>query len=183
MVTAWLATFSGCGSLLTSNEPPQRVYWLEPTAMDAAPGTPLRVRVSLVPGLNSDHIWILQPDMRLNYFAGALWAERLDVVLRSVIERSLDVDDGSGGNIELDILIERFFAVEDSSGTPASVALQARIRRSDWQGHACVFTTTTRPATARLRDIVAAHQAALDELVQTLKMIAASASSDRPRNC
>jgi len=176
LATALTAALPGCSSVLTSNEPPQRIYWLESTSTEPSPGV-AAVQVALVPGLNSDHIWILQPDMRLNYYAGALWADRLDLVLRSVIERSLDAGAGSNGGIELEVLIERFFAVEGNPGEIPRVELTALIRRSDWQGPACAFTSSTNPATDRLRDIVAAHQWVLDQLIGALRTMALGTSN------
>jgi len=176
LATVLPAALLGCSSVLTSNEPPQRIYWLESTSTEPSPGV-AAVQVALVPGLNSDHIWILQPDMRLNYYAGALWADRLDLVLRSVIERSLNAGARPGAGIGLEVLIERFFAVEGNPGDIPRVELTALIRRSDWQGPACAFTSSTHPATDRLRDIVAAHQWVLDQLIGALRTMALGTSN------
>jgi hypothetical protein len=61
----------------------------------------------------------------------------------------------------VDILIERFFAVEQGEGDPPDIVVSARLDSGDER---CRFEAVRPAATARLRDIVAGHQKLLDEL-------------------
>jgi uncharacterized lipoprotein YmbA len=169
---------SGCGSLLVSPEPPQRTYWLEATPV-AAPVT-ANLSISLISALDSNRIWVLQRDGRLNYYAGAAWPDRLGRLLPDVIMRALPQAIGTQ-SVSMDVVIERFFAVEGPSDVPASVELQALIRGP--AGSSCRLLLDTRPATGRLRDIAAAHQQVLDQLVAELRDLAAIAAKEQPLDC
>lgn len=165
LVLTVLALAAGCMPSLNSTEPPERVYWLETTALE----DPARVRVelSVVPGLDSDRIWILEVDQRLNYFAGAFWADSLRPLLESLVSRSLG-EPASGAPV-VAVTVERFFAVESAAGGAPRVELRARISTAS-RGH--TFQTSTMPDSERLRDIVRAHQQLLDELVREIDRLA-----------
>ena len=156
---------TGCMPSLESSEPPVRIYWLDTTEIkDPAP---VRVRIKVVPGLDSDHIWILQGDQRLNYYAGAFWADRLQPLLDSVLTRSLG--DAVADAPELQATIERFFALESDDGIP-EVELRARITTRELTS--CQFTAREQARSERLADIVAAHQLLLDRLARELNRLA-----------
>ena len=142
---------TGCMPSLESSEPPVRIYWLDAT--DIEDPAPVRVRIEVVPGLDSDHIWILQGDQRLNYYAGAFWADNLQPLLDSVLTRSLG--SASAGAPDLKVIIERFFALEADNDIP-EVELRARITSRDLLS--CQFGAKEQSRSGRLADIVTAHQ-------------------------
>jgi uncharacterized lipoprotein YmbA len=153
------AAVAGCMPELKSEHPPMRTYWLEPALVPDAP--PMTVRVSLVPGLNTDRIQVLEPDRRLNHYAGAFWADNLEPLLTSLLERSLDDDAGPA----VRVVVERFFAVAGPGEAPPSVEVRARIETDARQ---CTFEWETTASGARLRDIVAAHQEGVEKLSQAV---------------
>ncbi len=58
--------------MLNSNQPAERVYWLEPFIVQQAVVTDgsqpsLAVSVSAAPGLDTDRLLILEPGARLNH--------------------------------------------------------------------------------------------------------------------
>ena len=167
-----LATTAACMPTLESAEPPQRVYWLEPASNAGAADVNVHPRVTVVPGLDSDRILVLEPDRRLNHFAGAFWPDSLEPLLQSVLARALAAE-SRAPTVELDVVVERFFAVAAPAAAAPEVVLRARIedRRS---GRTCTFDGSARAATNRLRDIVAAHQETLDGLARALGRIAAA---------
>ncbi len=155
-----IALLGGCVPDFRSTHPPPRVYWLSPVSISDPP--PVTVTLAVVPGLDTDRIWVLEPDQRLNYYAGAFWPDRLQVVLQSVLDRSLDSRSGAP---HVDVLLERFFAVGDpASGAPV-VEIAARIETPELH---CRFESSSQAGSDRLRDIVAAHQTLLDELVRAV---------------
>jgi len=177
------ALLSGCIPSFESDEPPTRIYWLRPAPAQkpiASNAAKVPVQVTVVPGLDSDHIWILQRDQRLNYYAGAHWPDTLRPLLQSVLERSIVRPASAPAGLSFEILIERFFAVETAAeGTP-SIELRARISGSELASASCVFDASSNPSTGRLRDIVAAHQAVLDQLAEEVARLASLAANDQP---
>jgi uncharacterized lipoprotein YmbA len=155
ILTALAVTLAGCMPDLRSEHPPQRTYWLEPATVADAPS--VSVRVSLVPGLDTDRIQVLEPDMRLNHYAGAFWADNLEPLLSSLLDRSLDREGGQ----PVEVVVERFFAVAGAAGAPPTVEVRALI---DTDSRQCTFEWRTTAASDRLRDIVAAHQEGVDRL-------------------
>ena len=114
LILVALSALAACMPSLESNEPADRVYWLETVDVEGLDAD-VNVRVDVVPGLDSDRIWILQSDQRLNYYAGAFWTDSLAPLLQSVLERSLTGGSGSPSGVTLHILVERFFAIETTS--------------------------------------------------------------------
>ena len=155
-----LAVLCGCMPDLTSERPPERIYWLEAVTIENPP--PIGLSVSVVPGLDSDRIWVLEEDQRLNFYAGAHWPDSLQPLLQSLFSRSLNV---SAGNPDLEILIERFFAVSRGEGLPPGIELTATLRSPD---ALCRFERTHPADSGRLRDIVAGHQLLLNELIEAV---------------
>lgn len=153
----------GCMPELKSEHPPPRVYWLEPVPVSDPP--PLAVTVTLVPGLDTDRIWVLEPDQRLNFYAGAFWPDRLQVLLQSILDRSLDTRADAPA---VRVLVERFFAVGDPGAGAPEVVIAARIES---QALRCRFESLGRADSDRLRDIVAAHQALVDALVHAVGVV------------
>ena len=149
---------------LKSDTPPDRTYWLETT--DIADSPALHLRVSVVPGLDSDHIWLLETDQRLNFYAGAFWPDNLQPLLESLMRRSLRAHRGGQ---EIEVLIERFFAVETGTDLPPDVTLRALVSDPE---RSCRFESARTASTGRLRDIVAAHQALLDGFTSAVAELA-----------
>ena len=183
VLVAALLGLPGCLPSFQSDESPIRIYWLEPAPVDH-PTTPnVALRVAVVPGLEADHIWILQRDQRLNYYAGAHWPDTLRPLLQSIMQRSIGHVGSAPAELSFDILIERFFAVETAAEASPRIELRARISRSDIASPTCVYETSSDPLTGRLRDIVAAHQAVLDRLIEEVDRLASLAASEQPYGC
>lgn len=179
---ATLLGLCACIPSFKSDESPTRIYWLEPAPARTPSATRLALQVAVVPGLESDRIWILQRDQRLNYYAGAYWPDTLRPLLQSVMERSIG-HQGSPGDVSFDILIEKFFAVETVAAANPRIELRARISRSDIASPTCVFEASSEPQTGRLRDIVAAHQAVLNQLTDEVNRLASLAATEQPYGC
>ena len=150
------AFLCGCMPELKSDLPPDRVYWLEPPDLLDPPA--LDLRLSVVPGLDSDRLWILQRDKRLNYYAGAYWPDNLRPLLESLLIRALDSQSTAAG---VHVLVERFFALEVGGGVPPDVVVRALFES---EGVSCRFEHAESLSDDRLRDVVAGHQRALDAL-------------------
>ena len=94
-VLALLFGVAGCSGLLDSDQPPERVYWLEPLivqesmVVDGARPS-LAVSVSAVPGLDTDRLLILGPRARLNHYAAARWPDHFPEVLESLLRTTLE---------------------------------------------------------------------------------------------
>jgi ABC-type uncharacterized transport system auxiliary subunit len=138
LIAACAASSSGCSSLLTSDVPPETVYWLEPpdfsvTAASAdAPRLTLRLRAA--PGLDTDRLLIRGPGATLNSYAGARWADNLPDVLASVFRTVLEDSGyfrqvsttGARTDWNLDLELHAFFAVvgEGHSSPMAEMAMR-----------------------------------------------------------
>jgi hypothetical protein len=153
---SWLL-LAGCMPDLKSERPPERIYWLESATVEDPPV--LDLSVDVVPGLNSDRIWLLEPDQRLNFYAGVYWPDHLQPLLESLISRSLPASDDG---LQMGILIERFFAVAEGEGNPPRIELVAELSSA---ASSCKVALSQRSASSRLRDIVAGHQTLVDELI------------------
>lgn len=173
----------GCMPSFQSEEPPTRLYWLQSTSSEPSLDAYAEVRVDVVPGLDSDHIWILQRDQRLNYYAGAHWPHTLSVLLQSIMERALGHPHPDAANLRFAILVERFFAVDSAADSAPVVELLARITRLDEVAPVCTFDAREAAATPRLRDIVAAHQALLDQLIYETQRLASAAAGGQAYTC
>jgi cholesterol transport system auxiliary component len=122
---------AGCGGLLETQRPADVRYWLEPLAENAsAPldGLELALELTVVPGLDSERVLVLEPNARLGQVGQARWADSLPDVLQSVIARSLanqgaELNAGERGRrCRLNVEVQEFFA----RGAPPS-AVQASL--------------------------------------------------------
>ena len=162
------ALLGGCMPDLKSDLPPDRVYWLEVPELADPPAVGLKLAV--VPGLDSDHIWLLQQDQRLNYYAGAYWPDNLRPLLDSLLSRALNTQPSG---TEVAVLVERFFAVEAGGGAPPEVEVRALLEAG---GTRCRFVRVEPLGGDRLRDVVAGHQSALEALAGAVAELARTGS-------
>ena len=174
-------TVSACtGSLFHSNAPPPSTYLLsvKGAAAGALMPTDLTVLTPRVPtGLETDHIAVLYPDRRLDYFAGARWTGPLDEVIQDFALqafrtygqfRNVHTDTsafGAGYWLEIDVVD---FQAEYSAATVAPtvhVHFLARIGSSaDRRVVAQFEASSTHVAQAdRMSAIVDAFNRAADE--------------------
>ena len=170
---------AGCGSLLTSKQPPRQVYMLQPLAAGGGAATgveTVQLRLEVIPGLDTDRVLALDPDARLVPYANARWPDHLPEVLRSVLRRSLEsagrIDsDGVAAENEwsLDLELQAFYGLLDAAGGTRSVRV-ALAGRAECNGNARnlrLEDSATVPQ-ERLSAVVAAHQAALDGVTRQL---------------
>lgn len=169
----------GCGGVLTSDQPPEHVYWLE--AVDLQLGEPpagdlpdLVVAVRAIPGLDTDRILVRGPGARLNHYAGARWPDHLPEIVTVAVRLALEssgrfnrVRSGSRlnrGEWTLDLELREFFAVVTTVGAPPDVQVKLVGHVSCGSGNTAVSAATTAAAQAdRLAEIVAAFQNAVDK--------------------
>lgn len=184
LCTVWAASIGGCGGMLTSDQPPEHVYWLEATTLQL--GEPpagnlpeLLVAVRAIPGLDTDRILVKEPGARLNYYAGARWPDHLPELLTATVRLAFEssgrferVSSGSRiGRAEwtLDLELREFFAVVTTAGAPPQVNVRLAGHVDCGSDGAAVSAATTIPAREdRLSEIIAAFQAATDRALTSL---------------
>ncbi len=183
MVAASLFVFSvlglvACGSLLDTERPADVRYWLEPLASGGAqPLAPFRLELelSVVPGLDTERVLMLDRSARLGALGAARWADSLSEVLGSVMARSLAVQGARVAapygakdpeTCRLELAFREFFAT--GSGQPdavrASVSGRLDCPSEGWQLAAQETRQTTQSADA----VVAALQSALDDVTRDI---------------
>jgi len=132
---------AGCASMLTSDAPPENVYWLEPpnpipSSTEVTSSTSIRVQLAAAPGLDTDRLLIRGPGAILNSYAGARWADNAPEVFDTLIRTALE-DSGrfsrvasstSGGIADwtLDLELRAFFAVRASESLPPTIEIEFR---------------------------------------------------------
>lgn len=178
------AMLGGCGSMLTSDQPPEHVYWLE--AVSLRLGEPptgnlpdLVVAVRVIPGLDTDRILVKGPGARLNYYAGARWPDHLPEVVTATLRLSLEssgrfnhVSSGSQARRaewSLDLELREFFAVVTTAGTPPQVQVKLVGHLNCGAGDIAVSAANTALAQeGKLSEIIAAYQSATDKALISL---------------
>jgi len=180
----WAAILSGCGGMLTSDQPPEHVYWLEAASLRlgeiATEGSPdLIVVVDTVPGLDTDRILVKGPGARLNYYAGARWPDHLPEVLTATVRLSLE-SSGRFGRVSsgtrittsdwlLELELREFFAVVSAADTSPEVHVQLVGHLNCGFGDTSVSAKTTALAQENnLSRIVAAFQVATNDALISL---------------
>jgi ABC-type uncharacterized transport system auxiliary subunit len=174
----------GCSGMLTSDQPPEHVYWLEAVTLrlgePPTEGLPdLIVAVRAIPGLDTDRILVKGPGARLNYYAGARWPDHLPEILATTVRLSLESSGrfnrvSSGSQIKriewsLDLELREFFAVVTTAGTPPRVHVKLVGHLNCGLGNTAVSAATTAPAQAdKLSAIIAAFQSATDNALISL---------------
>jgi len=183
----WLflaATLYGCGSMLTSDEPPEHVYWLEAATLrfgeaplESLPE--LLVVVHTIPGLDTDRILVKGPGARMNHYAGARWPDHLPEVMTATVRISLEssgrfsrVSMGpqiKGDEWLLELEIREFFAVAITADSPPQVHVQLVGNLHCGMGDTAINATATVPAQEnKLSKIVAAFQSATNNALISL---------------
>jgi ABC-type uncharacterized transport system auxiliary subunit len=178
VVVPWLV---GCSSILTSDQPADQIYWLEPADLSAefdAPAQALGVRVtiSVVPGLDTDRILIKGPGPTLNQYAGARWPDNLPEIMWSLLGRTMESSGlftrtESSSEAELKLEVREFFAVANDTGSSPtiSVSVQGQLTCERTAGSEVLGSQVSQTASAnRLSAIVVAHQSALDDVMRDL---------------
>ena len=184
LLTALAAALTGCGGILTSDQPPEHVYWLDASNLQfGAPPTgdlpDIVVTVRALPGLDTDRILVKEPGARLNHYAGARWPDNLPEVVTALVRLSLESSDrfnrvGSGsqtnlGEWTLDLELREFFAVITTAGTPPQIHVKLVGHVTCGSSDGAVSAATTAPAHAdKLSGIVAAFQSAADKALVDL---------------
>lgn len=181
---AWASALAACSGMLTSDQPPEHVYWLE--AVELRLGEPpvealpdLLVAVSALPGLDTDRILVKEPGARLNHYAGARWPDHLPEVLTATLRLSLEssgrfdhVASGSrtrGDEWSLDLELREFFAVVPATASAPQVHVKLTGHLDCGSGDIAVTAAATAAAQEdRLSGIVAAFQSATESAVSSL---------------
>jgi ABC-type uncharacterized transport system auxiliary subunit len=182
--TTFAATLGGCGGLLTSDQPPEHVFWLEAVSLrlgePPAEGLPdLIVAVRALPGLDTDRILVKGPGARLNHYAGSRWPEHLPEVVTATVRLSFESSGrvhrvGSGSQVRrdewlLDLELREFFAVVSTAGTPPQVHVTLAGHLNCGSINTAVSAATTAPAREdKLSTIITAFQSATDNALTTL---------------
>ena len=136
-----VAMSAACTSMLTSDVPPENIYWLEPldlppqATQDARP-TSIRVQITAAPGLDTDRLLIRGPGAILNSYAGARWTDNAPEVLDTLIRTALEnsglfsrvTSNRSGGLTDwtLDLELRAFFAVVTSASSSPTIEIEFR---------------------------------------------------------
>ncbi len=178
-----LSCLTACAGVLESNKPAREVYLLQPpggqTIAPAAKAPRLVLTLITVPGLDTDDIQVLSRKARLFPVANAHWTDNLPEVMSSLSRRSLmnsglfqTVSMGSiarPGDWSLDLELQAFYGVQDSSGATESVLMQleGNLRCGD-QVDVLRLESSKTVSSASLADLVSAHQQALNEILQSL---------------
>lgn len=177
----WGTALGGCSGVLTSDQPADHIYWLEPVTLqlrEAPMDTPsdLIVAVRTVPGLDTDRILVKGPGARLNHYAGARWPDHLPEVMSALVRLSLEssgrfnrISNGSPVRRDdwlLELELREFFAVVTANGTPPRVHVKLAGHLSCGSGNTAVSASATAPAGQdQLSDIIAAFQLATDNVM------------------
>lgn len=177
-------TLSGCGGVLTSDEPPEHVYWLEATTLDLGETSAERlpeliVLVQTMPGLDTDQILVKGPGARMNYYAGARWPDHLPEVMTATVRLSLEssgrfsrVSGRSQNNSSewlLELELREFFAVVTTVDSPPQIHVQLAGHLNCGIGDIVVHVTATASAQEdKLSSIVAAFQSATNSAMISL---------------
>lgn len=180
-----LVTMSAaCTSMLTSDTPPESVYWLDapsavPRSTQAAGSSSIRVRITAAPGLDTDRLLIRGPGAILNSYAGARWTDNAPEVLDTLIRTALE-DSGlfsrvtsnrSGGLTDwtLDLELRAFFAVVTSASSLPTIEIEFRGYLQCTEVQTPVRIVSKAPVTrVTLTAIVDGFQRAVDSSVREL---------------
>jgi ABC-type uncharacterized transport system auxiliary subunit len=173
-----------CSGLLDSDEPAERVYWLEALVVQQAVANDgslpsLAVSVRAAPGLDTDRLLILGPGAELNHYSAASWPDNIPEVLESLLRTTLEstgrysrVTGGSDSRStgqELELEIREFYtrAIKSENAQIVRVALRGYVSCAA-SDHVIVLEAAADIDDNRLSRIVAAYQHALHEVSRQL---------------
>ena len=179
-----VALSAGCTSLLTSDAPAERIYWLEsrnaaPRSAQAAGPTSIGVRVAAAPGLDTDRLLLRGPGAILSSYAGARWADNAPDVFDTLIRTALE-DSGrfgrvasgrSGGSADwtLDLELRAFFAVVASESSLPTISIEFRGSVQCMEAEVPIRIASQAPVSeATLTAIVDGFQRAVDSSLREL---------------
>ncbi len=184
MILASLFGIAACSGMLDSDQPAERVYWLEPlivqqtgVADGALPS--LALSVSAAPGLDTDRLLILGPGARLNHFAAARWAGDIREVLESLLRTTLEstgrysrVTAGPASRSTdwvLELEVRELYTLANASeiADMVRVVLNGYVSCSETD-HAIAMQAAAGIENNRLGQIVAAYQRALHDISRQL---------------
>jgi len=190
LLAAVLAALGGCAGGLHSDAQPTQVYLLRTIALESpdpgsrpAPSSSVRVgRPVAGPGLDSEHIVLVQADHRMSHYVGSRWPASLPEVVEALTVETLR-ETGSWATVEgsaslfpseymLQVAIRRFEA--DYTANPAApevhVTLDCTLGRRVGREIISSFTAEgSSLATAnRLTEVVAAFEQAANKALHTV---------------
>jgi cholesterol transport system auxiliary component len=199
-----ILALAACSGGLHSDAPATQVYVLRasahPQAAQTPPAASLHVsRPMAAPGLDSDHILLVQSDHRMSYYVGSRWPADLPGVVESLAVDTLRStgawttvqDSGSAFSSDylLQIVIRRFEAdYSVNPGTPeVHVLLDCTVGRRTGREIIASFVAdgAATAAANRLGDVVSAfedasNQALADIAVHTAKAVQGSQKVETP---
>ncbi len=182
LLIAACAALSACtAGLLDSNAPPESVWWLEPTTLqadEATRGRSLVLDLTVVPGLDTDRMLNLDDAARLNHYAGAHWPDHLPELLGSLAERSLETagwddvrtgDYAREGECLLRLEARRFWGRlgSEQATRAVEVSLDGRFECAG-EARTVSFGLAELVTEQRMGAIVAAFQRAMDQGMASL---------------
>ncbi len=181
---------AACSGMLNSDQPAERVYWLEPLIVQHSVVTDnsrpsLVVSVTAAPGLDTDRLLILEPGARLNHYAAARWPDNIPEVLESLLRTTLE----STGRFSrltrgptsrstdwaLELEVRELYTLANARRVHMVLSGYVSCGASDY---AIAMQGTAGIDDNRLSEIVAAYQHALNEVSRQLVAQMAEACSD-----
>jgi ABC-type uncharacterized transport system auxiliary subunit len=183
IVWAAIGATGGCAGGLHSDAPPTQVYVLRAIARPQAEligrsGASLRVgRPIAGPGLDSDHIVLVQPDHRMSYYVGSRWPDGLPAVVEALAVDTLrtsgvwsTVQDSSStfsSEYILQIVIRRFEAdyISNAGQPEVHVVLDCTVGKRTGREIITSFVAegSSRAAANRLGEVVSAFEDAANQ--------------------
>jgi len=171
---------AACSGILNSNQPAEKVYWLEPLIVQQAvvndsSQPSLAVSVSAVPGLDTNRLLILEPGARLNHYAAARWPDNIPEVFESLLRTTLEstgrfsrltrgpISRSTDWTLELEI--RELYTLAIARRVHMVLSGYLSCGASD---HAIAMQATAGIDDDRLSEIVAAYQHALNEVSRQL---------------
>lgn len=178
-----LFALAACAGLLTSDQPPVRVYDLEPftseVAANAGGNTRLAVQVRAVPGLDTDRLLTLDDDGGVSRIAGARWPDYLPEFVASLLQRSLAAT-GRYRQVSADparashdcllaLSLQRFHVRLDAERRPTAVEVIMRgaLECAEFETNVMLEHRAVT-AGSRTADVISAYQQALDAITASL---------------
>lgn len=175
-IAAAAALAAGCFGGMREQAPPPLIYRVDAPSLAAGTALPVDLKVVVsgtAPGLDGAGIAGRWPGQRLDYLAGARWADRLPVLVETALVEALQ-DSGRLRSVQGDlgrfrashtlvVEVRRFEADYTAGGAPvAQVALAATLGRASDRHVLAAFTASASEGAAENRQsaVVEALEAA-----------------------